>query len=266
VDRSFFRVWQTDRRTEFSSLYRVCITCIQRGNNYESIRHNLIEWGQSALTLVDYHKRPNLSTSLLLAPCCHEHISNRVSAEILGCTFEYIREAKRFCRGHHIIYFQCVQHPFHQLSLFLYQLLLINYTAGPARPRPWLYPSSSIIDGRVRCFDYLFMHLRITITLQNQKKITIQRDFPEYDFSVRIAVWLHQWWNRDPVWNPAHWGRLRTTTTTTFTLNPTPLTICRGRRGGGLQLARSRVGNGLVLAKKELLRNYWAIFLKFLHW
>jgi len=26
------RVWQTDRQTEFSSLYRVCITC-RRGKN-----------------------------------------------------------------------------------------------------------------------------------------------------------------------------------------------------------------------------------------
>jgi len=55
---------------------------------------DLIDWVQSVLSLVDYHKRPNLSTSLLLAPSCYEQISNRVSVEILGGTFQYIGKCK----------------------------------------------------------------------------------------------------------------------------------------------------------------------------
>jgi len=43
--------------------------------NYETIRHDIIEWVQSVLTLVDQHKRPNLSTSLLLAPSGYKQIN-----------------------------------------------------------------------------------------------------------------------------------------------------------------------------------------------
>jgi len=63
--------------------------------NYKTIRHDMIEWVQSILTLVDQHKRPNLSTSLLLAPSGYRQISSRVSGEILGCTFEFIGKSKR---------------------------------------------------------------------------------------------------------------------------------------------------------------------------
>ena len=62
--------------------------------NYETIRHDMIEWVQYVLTLVDQHKRPNLSTSLLLAPSGYKQISNWVRGEILGCTFEYIGKSK----------------------------------------------------------------------------------------------------------------------------------------------------------------------------
>jgi len=63
-------------------------------SNYEAIRHDLIDWVQQVLSLVDCHKRPKLSTSLLLVPSCYKQISNRLSAEILGSTFEYIRNSK----------------------------------------------------------------------------------------------------------------------------------------------------------------------------
>ena len=63
--------------------------------NYEAFCHDLIDRVQSVLSLVDHHKRPNLSTSLLLMPSCYEQISNRVSAETVGCTFEYIRKSKQ---------------------------------------------------------------------------------------------------------------------------------------------------------------------------
>ena len=63
--------------------------------NYKTIRHDMIEWVQSIVTLVDQHKRPNLSTSLLLAPSGYKQINSRVSGEILGCTFEYIGKSKR---------------------------------------------------------------------------------------------------------------------------------------------------------------------------
>jgi len=50
--------------------------------NYETIRHNLIDCVQSVLTLVDQHKRCNLSTSLLLATSCNEQISNDLGINI----------------------------------------------------------------------------------------------------------------------------------------------------------------------------------------
>ena len=74
--------------------------------NYKAIQHDLINWVQSLLSLVDYDKRPILSTSLLLAPFCYEQISNRVSNEILDCTFEYIRKSNEVCRSQHIMYFK----------------------------------------------------------------------------------------------------------------------------------------------------------------
>ena len=64
-------------------------------NNYEAIRRDLTDWVQSVLSSVDYQKRPQLSTSLLLAPRWYEQISNRVSFQILGSTFECIKNFKR---------------------------------------------------------------------------------------------------------------------------------------------------------------------------
>jgi len=63
--------------------------------NFEAIRQDMVDWVQSALTLVDDSEKPKLSTSLLLAPNCYKQITNRVCAEILGCTFEYISKSKR---------------------------------------------------------------------------------------------------------------------------------------------------------------------------
>jgi len=77
--------------------------------NYEDIRHDLIDWVQSVLSLVDHHLRPNVSTSLLMVPSCYEQISNRVRAEIFGCTLDYIRKSKRCLWEsiHHVISSSC---------------------------------------------------------------------------------------------------------------------------------------------------------------
>ena len=62
-------------------------------SDHEAIRRDLIDWVQQVLSAVD--KRPQLPTSLLLVPSCYEQISTRLSLEILGSTFEYIRNSKR---------------------------------------------------------------------------------------------------------------------------------------------------------------------------
>jgi len=50
-----------------------------------------------------------LSTSLLMVPSCYEQTSKRFSAEILGSTFEYIRNSNDVCRSLHRIVSSSVQ-------------------------------------------------------------------------------------------------------------------------------------------------------------
>ena len=69
-------------------------------SNYDAIRHDLIDLVQQVLSSVDCHKRPKLSTSLLLVPSCYEQIGNRFSAEILGSTSSTSEIPSDACKSH----------------------------------------------------------------------------------------------------------------------------------------------------------------------